>query len=98
MRPAPSVTREKLRRIGALVRKETAQLFRDSSSIAIGIAMPIALILVFGYALSLDVKHVPAAVVLEDSSPAAVELAAGFTLSPYFDASLVETMPRARQM
>ena len=55
MSPNPSSASAKLRRIGALVRKETSQLFRDSSSIAIGIAMPIALILVFGYALSLDV-------------------------------------------
>ncbi|HTY67360.1 MAG TPA: ABC transporter permease [Alphaproteobacteria bacterium] len=98
MMPNPSATRAKLRRIAALVRKETSQLFRDSSSIAIGVAMPIALILVFGYALSLDVKHVPAAVVLEDSSPAAVELAAGFTLSPYFDAHLVASMARAREL
>jgi len=94
----PSSARAKLRRIAALVRKETAQLFRDSSSIAIGIVMPIALILVFGYALSLDVKHVPAAIVLEDASPAAVDLAAGFTLSPYFDAHLVASMARAQEL
>jgi ABC-2 type transport system permease protein len=57
----------KLRRITALVRKETYQLFRDPSSIAIGIAMPLLLILLFGYALSLDVNNVPVAVVLEES-------------------------------
>jgi ABC-2 type transport system permease protein len=94
----PSSARAKLRRITALVRKETLQLFRDSSSIAIGIVMPILLILVFGYALSLDVKHVRAAIVLEQASPAAAELAGGFLLSPYFDAQLVASMPQARQM
>ena len=57
---------------------------RDPSSIAIGIVMPVILILLFGYGLSLDVKNVPVAVVLEDTSPDASEVAAGFQLSPYF--------------
>ena len=42
---------------------------RDPSSIAIGIVLPVMLILLFGYGLSLDVKNVPVAVVLEDTSP-----------------------------
>ena len=46
------------------MRKEAYQLFRDPSSIAIGLFMPAMLILLFGYALSLDVKNVPVAVVL----------------------------------
>jgi pyoluteorin transport system permease protein len=88
----------KLRRITALVRKETYQLFRDPSSIAIGIAMPLLLILLFGYALSLDVNNVPVAVVLEDPSPEATELAASFTLSPYFDPTLLTAVPRAQEL
>ena len=58
---------------------------RDPSSIAIGIVLPVILILLFGYGLSLDVTNVPVAVVLEDSSADARELAAGFQLSPYFE-------------
>ena len=42
------------------------------------------LILLFGYGLSLDVKDVPVAVVLEDPSPEATELAAGFQLVAVF--------------
>lgn len=87
-----------MRRITALVRKETYQLFRDPSSIAIGIAMPLLLILLFGYALSLDVNNVPVAVVLEDPSPEATELAASFTLSPYFDPTLLTAVPRAQEL
>ena len=60
------------------------------SSIAIGVVLPVMLILLFGYGLSLDVKNVPVAVVLEDPSPDATELAAGFQLSPYFDARLID--------
>ena len=66
------------------------------SSIAIGIVLPLVLIFLFGYGLSLDVKHVPVAVVLEDPSPDATELAASFQLSPYFDAQLFTSMPRAQ--
>jgi ABC-2 type transport system permease protein len=88
----------KLRRSGSLVRKETRQIIRDPSSIAIGIVLPVVLILLFGYGLSLDVTNVPVAVVLEDPSPAATDLAASFKLSPYFDVQLMTSMPQARQL
>jgi len=88
----------KLRRVRSLVQKEARQIIRDPSSIAIGIVLPVVLILFFGYGLSLDVTNVPVAVVLEGPSPAATELAASFQLSPYFDAQLVTSMPRAQQL
>jgi ABC-2 type transport system permease protein len=80
------------------VRKESHQLVRDPSSIAIGVVMPVLLILLFGFGLSLDVKHVPIALVLEDPSPDARDLAAAFELSPYFSPRLTSAMPRARAM
>ena len=88
----------KARRVFALLRKEIFQIMRDPSSIAIGIVMPVMLILLFGYGLSLDVKNVPIAIVLEDPSPAATELAAGFRLSPYFNARLITSMPEAQEL
>ena len=88
----------KKRRIWSLVRKESHQVMRDPSSIAIGIVLPVVLILLFGYGLSLDVTNAPVAVVLEDPSPDAMELAASFQLSPYFDAQLLTSMPRAQQL
>jgi len=90
--------RNKVRRIGALIRKESYQVIRDPSSIAIGIVMPVILVLLFGYGLSLDVKNVPVAIALEDSSPGARALAAGFELSPYFNAHLVRSMREAEAM
>jgi len=89
---------DRLRRVWALVRKESRQVVRDPSSIAIGIVLPVLLILLFGYGLSLDVKDVPIAVVLEDPSPEATELAAGFQLSPYFQAQLLTSMPQAQEL
>jgi ABC-2 type transport system permease protein len=88
----------KFRRLDTLVRKEAKQIIRDPSSVAIGIVLPVVLILLFGYGLSLDVTHVPVAVVLEDPSPAATEVFASFQLSPYFDAQLVTSMPLAEQL
>jgi ABC-2 type transport system permease protein len=88
----------KMRRVGALVRKETRQIIRDPSSIALGIVLPVLLILLFGYGLSLDVTNVPVAVVVEDPSPAAKDLAASFELSPYFDVRLMTSMPQAQRL
>ena len=85
-------------RLAALVRKEFRQLLRDASNLAIGIALPIVLILIFGYGLSLDVKNAPVAIVMEDSSPIAQEAVAGFSLSPSFAALPVASMHDAEQL
>lgn len=86
------------RRVWALVQKESRQVVRDPSSVAIGIVLPVVLILLFGYGLSLDVMNAPVAVVLEDPSPDATELAASFQLSPYFDAAVLTSMVPAQQL
>lgn len=72
------------RRLRALIRKETRQLLRDQSNILVGILLPLMLILIFGYGLSFDVKNVPIALVMEDSSPTAADVVSGLYLSPYF--------------
>jgi ABC-2 type transport system permease protein len=80
------------------MRKESYEVVRDPSSIAIGIVMPVLLILLFGYGLSLDVKNVPVAVVLEDSSAEARDLVSAFQLSPYFAPRLTPSMETARKL
>ena len=90
--------RSALRRIAALIRKETYQVFRDPSSIAIGIVMPLLLLVLFGYGLNLDVKNVPVALVMEDASSDARGAASGFELSPSFDAVTVKTMAEAERL
>jgi ABC-2 type transport system permease protein len=88
----------KLRRIRALVMKETRQVVRDPSSIAIGAVLPLILILLFGFGLSLDVKNAPIAVVIEYPGPEAMELAAGFQLSPYFRPTVTRSLPPAQDL
>jgi len=94
---APSRSNDFLTRLIALTRKEFRQLLRDSSNLAFGILLPIMLILLFGYGLSLDVRNAPVAVVLEDSSPQAREAISGLLLSPYISPVLLGSMREAEQ-
>jgi ABC-2 type transport system permease protein len=96
--PAISPGRAKWRRIRALVRKETYQVMRDPSSIAIGVVLPLILILLFGFGLSLDVKHVPLAIVMGDTGPDARDLVGALELSPYFRPRRVDSMPHAQRL
>jgi len=86
------------RRIAALIRKETWQLLRDPSSIIIGIVMPLVMLLLFGYGLNLDVKNVPVAIVMEESTADARGAASGFELSDYFRTVHVRTMAEAERL
>ena len=85
-------------RLWALVRKEARQIVRDPSSIALGVILPLILILLFGFGLSLDVKNVPIAVVYGPQTPEATELYASFQLSPYFSPRQVRSVPEAEQL
>lgn len=88
----------KFRRIRSLVRKEMLQVMRDPSSIAIALVLPVFLILLFGYALSLDVREAPVALVLEQPTPDATGLAGAFTLSDYFRVVTVTSMKEAADL
>jgi ABC-2 type transport system permease protein len=85
-------------RLGALTRKEFRQLVRDRSNLAIGIALPALLILLFGYGISLDVNNATVAVVIEDASPTALDVLSGMQLSPYFTQRNVRSLKDAERM
>ena len=88
------------RRFMALLRKEVRQMLRDRSNMAVGLLLPAALILLFGYGLSFDVTNAPVAVVLEDPSPMARDVVDGFEgtsyLSPVWTTSMVDAEARLR--
>jgi len=86
----------KWRRIRALTLKESRQVIRDPSSIAIGCVVPLLMILLFGYGLSLDINHVSIAVVDEDDSADSAALIGAFRLSPYFRVTVLHSMPQAK--
>ena len=86
------------RRLIALTRKETRELLRDNSSLALGVVLPLVLILIIGYGMSLDVKEVPTAVVLEDSSPFAREAVRFTQGSEYFAPVYVTSLSEGEAM
>ena len=86
------------KRVMSLTRKEFRQLLRDKSNLAVGIVLPMVLILIFGYGLSLDVTDAPIAVVLEDPSPIAAEVVSGLELSTYLSPVVVSSMQDGRRL
>ena len=82
-------------RLWALLRKETRQMLRERSSLAVGLLLPAALILLFGYGLSFDVSNAPVAVVLDERSTAAQSLVSGLQGSPYLAPVQVHNMDAA---
>ena len=86
------------RRFGALTYKEFLQLRRDRSSILMGVVLPVLLIFLIGYGMSLDVDRVPTAIVLEDSSPTARSVTSFATGSKYFSPVYVHSMRDAEAM
>lgn len=72
-------------RIRHMLIKEFIQVFRDPRMRAVVFVMPIVQVLVFGYAVTTDVKHVRLAVLDLDASVASRELTAQFTETEYFD-------------
>ena len=73
------------RRVLALVRKEVRQIQRDPSSILIAFVLPLILLFLFGYGVSLDATRTRIGVVIERPTPSARSLLAAFQASPSFD-------------
>ena len=80
------------RRLRALVKKEFLQLGRDRSSLLLGVVLPLLLILLIGYGISLDVKNVPIAVVMADASPTARRAVRFLDGSDYFSPHYVASL------
>jgi ABC-2 type transport system permease protein len=71
-------------RLRALLVKEWLQIVRDPSSIALAFVIPIIMLLLFGYGISLDPKKLPVAFVMDKPDPTASSLLARFRHSEYF--------------
>lgn len=83
------------RRLRGLIRKEFYQIIRDPSAIAIAFLMPVGLLILFGYGVSLDAKHVPIAIVVETPDAATADLTRSFGMTDYFDPVRMPTLPSA---
>jgi len=73
-----------LRRLSAVARKEFIHVLRDWRSLVLSIAIPILLIALFGYALTMDLSDVPTAVWDQSRTAESRELLSLYNGSPYF--------------
>lgn len=86
-------------RIQHMLVKEFIQIFRDPRMKTVLFVMPVVQVLLFGYVVTLDVKHIPTAIYDLDSSVASRELLARFVSSGYFEvAEYVGQDARAREL
>jgi ABC-2 type transport system permease protein len=72
-------------RLAAMARKELIQIWRDSRSLGIVLVMPLAMMLLFGYGVNLDMKHIPVCVFDREGSQQSQDLLKRFQSSEYFD-------------
>ncbi len=71
-------------RLRGLLRKEFYQILRDPSSLAIAFLLPLVLLFIFGFGVSLDAEYVPIALVVESPGPDTASFTSGFQQSRYF--------------
>jgi ABC-2 type transport system permease protein len=84
-------------RIIEIIRKEFLQLLRDPRMRVVVIVPPLAQLIVFGYAVNLDVEHVRLAWFDQDRTPASRELRARFEGSPRFSVAALPESDREAQ-
>ena len=72
------------RRIAAVVTKETRELWRDPITVAISLLMPLVMLFLFGYAVTLDINKVSLGVLDRDLTPSSRSLTDAFLASGYF--------------
>jgi len=89
--------RARLLRLRGLVRKETLQILRDPSAIGIALVLPMVLLILFGYGISLNAQGVRIAIVADQQSHDSQSFAAAFGRSKYFKPRLLPDIRIAKK-
>jgi ABC-2 type transport system permease protein len=74
-----------LRRVLAMARKEVIQIRRDPRSLLIILAMPLIQLFIYGYAVNLDIRHIPLCVYDRDATQTSQDLLKRFQATDYFN-------------
>ncbi len=80
-------------RVLAVLAKELTQLVRDRLTYAMIIGIPIFQLLLFGYAINSDPKHLPTAVLVQDQGQFSRSVLGALQNSDYFDLRYVARTP-----
>ncbi|MDR3559865.1 MAG: ABC transporter permease [Negativicutes bacterium] len=80
-----------MRRLRALLVKEFIQMRRDRLTLAMMLAMPLLQLVLFGFAINTDVKHLPTIVFDQSLQQDSRDLLSALTASEYFDIKYVAT-------
>ena len=78
-------SRFSLARLWAMVVKEFIQMSRDRLTFAMILGIPVMQLMVFGFVINTDPRHMPAAIVMADQGPQGRTLLHGLKNSTYFD-------------
>ncbi|MBS5217726.1 MAG: ABC transporter permease, partial [Sutterella wadsworthensis] len=70
-------------RFRALLVKECRLILRDPSYLVIGLGLPLLMLFLYGFGISMDIRNVPADIVFEESTPAALAVARRFEANAY---------------
>ena len=87
----------KVMRLSGLMRKEVYEILRDPSSIAIAFVLPLVLLLIFGYGVSLDARHISMAEVVDHPTQLTASFLAELQRSPWFRPSIYPDQASAEQ-
>lgn len=90
--------RARLLRLRGLLKKEWLQIIRDPSSILLAFVMPMVLLFLFGYGISLDAENIPIAVLLDESTAMTRELSGRFEGSRYFQVVRPRSVQEAEEL
>lgn len=71
-------------RIAAVMEKESKEILRDPITLAVALLMPLVMLFLFGYAISLDLNDVRLGVLDQDCTPTSRQLIDRFVESGYF--------------
>jgi len=78
-------------RIFPLLKKETLHILRDPRSLYLALGLPILLLILFGFAITFDVKNVPVGAVDLDGTVLSRNLISRLQASQYFDIKFLKT-------
>ncbi len=85
------------RRLFGLMRKESLQIGRDPSALAIAFVLPAVLLFIFGFGVSLDARHVPLALVVQAPDAVTASFTGRLNRSTYFAPTTYRSIQRAQQ-